>query len=82
MLRGAVVAPAVALPTVVCSCVGWLSHGGPGITAVCPVVNVPRFGFRVCQSVWWLSVVLCEDVGTSLWGVAEGLGAWPAEHRT
>ena len=50
--RGAAVVPPGALSTVVCSCVGWLSLGGPGVGAECPVVSVHGFGFRVCRSVW------------------------------
>ena len=50
--RGAEVAQPGAVLTMVCPCVGWLSYCGPGVGAVCPVVGVHGFGFRVCQSVW------------------------------
>ena len=80
-LRGAVVVPPGALSTVVCSCVGWLSHGGAGVGAAFPVVGVPGFGFRVCRYVWlgvrgaaWG----CRDPSM---GVAERLGARPVENR-
>ena len=58
--------PPGALLTVVCSCVGWLSHCDPGsgqcaLSSVCTGLvsgYIDLFG--------WSSVVLCEDAGIRL----------------